>query len=363
MRKIKVKLKKNGYHVVISNDLKAFAGSLLKYDFSKIVILTSKNIARQHLKQLSGVLKGKGLKYEVIYIPDGERAKTLSTAGKLYSSLLKAKLDRKSGLIAFGGGVVGDICGFVASTYMRGIGFIQLPTTLLAQVDAAIGGKTAVNLPDGKNIVGTFYQPELVWSSTDFLYTLPRIEWLNGFAEVIKYGIIMNKGFFEFLERSISYPPGKRDIDKIVYISSMSKAWIVSEDEKETSGIREILNFGHTFGHVLESCSGYKGVKHGQAVSIGMVFASIMAEELKMFSEKDRVVNLLTRAGLPVTLPGPLPGKKWEQILFSDKKFRKGVARFVLPVKIGKVKVVDGISLPLIRKVVKKMEEGLKTKD
>ncbi|MFH1283043.1 MAG: 3-dehydroquinate synthase [bacterium] len=359
MKKIIIKLENSRYPVIISSDMRAFAKTVASYKLSKIAVITNKNIAKHHLRSLLSVLKKESIRCDVLHVPDGEKYKNIKTVEDICSALLKLKFDRKSGLISFGGGVIGDLCGFAASTFMRGIRFFQLPTTLLAQVDASIGGKTGVNLKQGKNMVGTFYQPELVWSNTEFLNTLPSKEWLNGFAEVVKYGVIIKKDYFEFLEKNLKLKMNKKIIDHIVYVSSLCKADVVMRDEKEIKGIREILNFGHTFGHLLESYFGYRVVQHGEAVSLGMVFACYIARKKGIFSETNRLINLLRRVNLPVVLPKRLVGSRWQEIMYSDKKFQNGIAKFVLPERIGKVRIVSGISKAALQNIINKMNADI----
>ncbi len=281
--------------------------------------------------------------------------------------MLKEKVERFSPLIAFGGGVIGDLAGFVAATFLRGIPLVQVPTTLVAQVDSSIGGKVAVNLPEGKNLVGAFYQPSLVWIDLKVLKTLPLSELRNGLAEVIKYAIINNGhligdlpgrhgGFFPYLEKNLS---DIRHLSSdiwiyIVYHSCRVKAKIVEKDEREETGLRRILNFGHTFGHALETVTKYRVYKHGEAISLGMVLATKIAQELKLVEPEitKRIVDLLERVGLPTKWPKKYKFQKIYPYLEYDKKVVQEKINFVLPVKIGKVIIRDDVPKSIIRKVL-----------
>ncbi|MCK4249385.1 MAG: 3-dehydroquinate synthase, partial [Candidatus Omnitrophica bacterium] len=257
-------------------------------------------------------------------------------------------------ILSLSGGVIGDLSGFVAATYMRGIAYVQVPTTLLAQVDSSVGGKTGVNLLRGKNLVGAFYQPRLVYIDTDVLKTLSDDELKAGLAEVVKYGVIRDKKLFEYLEENIDKILKKDPamLEHIIACSCRIKAEVVSEDEKE-SGLRAILNYGHTIGHAIEATSGYGMYKHGQAVAIGMVYAGRIALKLEMISQEalQRQTDLLKKIGLPVELPDMDLTKITEAILL-DKKIEADKIRFILPQRIGKVIIHPDISLDLTKEVL-----------
>jgi 3-dehydroquinate synthase len=265
------------------------------------------------------------------------------------------RLERESIIVGLGGGVIGDLAGYVAATFMRGLPIVQVPTTFLAQVDSSVGGKVAVNLPEGKNLVGSFYQPFLVYIDLAVLKTLPVEEMEAGMAEVIKYGIILDKNFFEYLEENI----GKlRELDlevleRVVARCCKFKAGVVEKDERE-KGLRSILNFGHTLGHALEALTDYKKYKHGEAVAIGMVGACRIAQEMGMFKkeERDRIENLIEKAGLPGRIGVKLSVDDIIQILSLDKKVRAGKVRFVLPERMGKVVVRNDVPEDIVRSVV-----------
>ncbi|GAC1618152.1 MAG: 3-dehydroquinate synthase [Candidatus Acidiferrum sp.] len=287
-------------------------------------------------------------------LEDAESAKNLGTVELAARSLIRSGADRKSLLVAVGGGVVGDVAGFVAAGYLRGIALMQVPTTLVAQVDSSIGGKTGVNLPEGKNLFGAFYPPRLVLIDPNLLKTLPAREFRGGLAEVIKYGVISDPALFSFLEQSMSLVQ-QRDpvvLDYIIRRSAEIKARVVSKDERE-SGLREILNFGHTFAHALETLTGYRHFQHGEAVAWGMMCAAKLGQEVGITPPDDvsRIVTLIRRLE-------PLPS--WPRVsslaminaMRSDKKSLAGKIRFVLSPKIGKAKSYDSVSLHAVERVL-----------
>jgi len=308
-------------------------------------VLTDQN-CQKYARPVENGLRAAGTPIHRIVLPPGEVQKSLATAGRIHQQMAKAGLDRKSALYAVGGGVITDLGGFVASTYMRGIRVHLFPTTLLGQVDAAIGGKTAVNLPQGKNLVGTFYQPASVFCDPSVLKTLPPREYVSGLGEVVKYGIIRDAELFATIEKNIegirSRDPGV--LDEIVYRCVAIKADVVTKDEKE-SGERAILNYGHTIGHALEAAGGYKLLQHGEAVSIGMEAEAILSMELgiaplELLAAQNRLLKL---CGLPTRVK-KMPEKKVLAALKLDKKNVSGRTRFVLPEAIGKVRW--GVEVP-----------------
>jgi len=282
-----------------------------------------------------------GFEPVLITVPAGESAKSLKSVQSCYDQLALHKLERKSFIVALGGGVVGDLAGFVAATYLRGIPFVQVPTTLLAQVDSSVGGKTGVNLKAGKNLVGAFYQPRLVLCDLDALKPLPEREFRAGLAEIIKYGIIADAKLFARLERDLPKIL-KRDskaLSEIIARCCEIKAEIVSQDETE-SGLRAILNFGHTIGHAIENSSGYGKFLHGEAISIGQVAAATLSHKIFGLSERDveRIENLFKRAGLPVQIKlNSTQRKKLFNAMKLDKKVSGGEIKFVLAKRIGRV--------------------------
>jgi 3-dehydroquinate synthase len=290
-------------------------------------------------------------------VPDKENSKSLRLVKSLYSRLLNHGLDRTSCIVGFGGGVIGDLAGFVAATYMRGVPLVQIPTTLLAQVDSAIGGKVAIDLPQGKNLVGVFYQPKLVISDVETLQTLPTKELKSGLAEVVKYGVISDHLLFEILEKDFNkvLQRDKKILLEIVKRCTKIKAKIVEKDETE-KGRRVILNFGHTLGHAIETVTNYK-YKHGEAIAIGMVFAANLAVKVGMLDrgEAERIASLLYNIGLPVEISlSRSKISKIIKIIGHDKKMREGKLRFVLPESIGRV-VYQDIPLPILKRELLKI--------
>lgn len=303
----------------------------------KTLIVTNPMLKRLYGRKVTDALSKKTSVFWTV-LPAGESSKNLDTVRRLYEKCVSAKLDRNSAIVALGGGVVGDIAGFAASTIYRGIKFVQIPTTLLAMVDSSIGGKVGVDLPSGKNLVGSFWQPELIFADTEFLKTLPEKEIVNGLAEVIKYGVISDAPLFRYLEKTNLK---KIDWHYIVERCAVIKAAVVEKDEMERKGIREILNFGHTVGHAIESLTKYKKYTHGEAVAIGMVYECILAEKLTGFGATARVRNLIDLCGLPVDAGRLLSSSEIMRAIAMDKKVRDGKIRIVLPAGIGKPKFLD----------------------
>ncbi|MBF0343965.1 MAG: 3-dehydroquinate synthase [Nitrospirae bacterium] len=345
METVLVSLGKRSYDIVIGQDILDAVGPRLKeYGFSKkIALVSNQTVFNLYGERVMNSVKAAGFDLSHILIPDGEEYKDMQWVNYILSELLKEGLDRKSALMALGGGVIGDITGFAASIYMRGIGYVQIPTTLLSQVDSSVGGKTGVNHTLGKNMIGTFYQPRLVWIDIDTLKTLPWRQRLSGLAEVIKYGVIWDAGFFQYLldktDEILSSIP-----DNLIYIIKRScqiKAEVVSEDETE-SGLRAILNYGHTVGHAIESITGYRKFLHGEAVAMGMYAAASLARSLSMLEPDDltRIKNILELYRLPVKVPTKISRKGLLELMYHDKKTISGELRFVLPNKIGGVSVV-----------------------
>jgi len=357
MSKIKVDLKERSYDIQVgANNLAELGGIIEKNKWGKDVFIITDPIVNE--------LYGDVLRIEV---PRGERNKCLRSAASLYTKLVTHSAHRDSLIVALGGGVIGDLAGFVAATYMRGVDYLQVPTTLLAQVDAAIGGKTGVNHPRCKNMIGAFYQPKLVFSDVQTLTTLPAREICTGLAEVVKYGVIEDADFFKFLEanskhlntKAFASPDTLRASLKVWQIivteSAKIKARVVKEDERE-GGLRMILNFGHTIGHTLESLTQYEAYNHGEAVAIGMVAAAKIANRTTNFSAESvaRLVELLEKLGLPTKVDG-LPIRKVLKALEVDKKVIAGKLKFVLPEKIGKVVIKDDLSLTEIKLALKEI--------
>ncbi|MGA2193334.1 MAG: 3-dehydroquinate synthase [Nitrospirota bacterium] len=302
-------------------------------------VITNDKVAPLYGDSTVESLKSAGLSPELLVIPDGEEHKTLESASRAYDWLTMRRFDRTCALVALGGGVIGDLTGFVAATYLRGVPFVQVPTTLLSQVDSSVGGKTGVNHKLGKNMIGAFYQPVHVLADIDTLGTLPMEEFLSGMAEVIKYGVISDADFFEYIERNRGEILRKEPeaLTHIIRRSCEIKASVVGRDERE-SGLRAILNFGHTVGHAVEALSNYTGYRHGEAVSIGMVAAARLAKNTGLCGPDvpERIEALLEAYGLPVKMPEFAPASVLDAI-GHDKKAEGGKVKMVLPRRIGEV--------------------------
>ena len=328
--------------------------SKLTFD-TKVAVVTNPTVAGYHLQTLLAHIEAPQL--EVITVPDGEEYKTLETVETILDELFKHKFDRKSLLIAFGGGVIGDMTGFTASLYQRGIDFIQVPTTLLSQVDASVGGKTGVNNQYGKNLIGAFYQPKAVYIDPAFLKTLPSREFAAGVAEIVKMAVMFDKNYFEFL--TTADLTDEEVLKETIRRSVELKAWVVNQDEKE-AGIRAVLNYGHTFGHVVENETGYTTYLHGEAVAIGMVMANALAVELGLLSEAEaeRIKALLEKSSLPVTYEIRDVDDFYEHF-FLDKKSANNRIKFILPQGIGGHKIVSDIDETVVKNVLRKF--GVRT--
>ena len=331
-----VNLEDNSYPIFIgegaSLSLENFDGYIAGKD---IAIITNEVVAPLYLNEISDLFSNRNV---IEYIlPDGEQEKKLKTVHKIIDRLMEAGFGRDSTLIALGGGVVGDITGFTASIFMRGINFIQIPTTLLAQVDASVGGKTAVNHKSGKNLIGSFYQPQCVICDSIFLATLEATEISAGLAEIIKYGLIFDSEFFQWLQKNMQQilSNDRAAVDYVIQRSCAIKAEIVAQDEKEQS-VRALLNFGHTFGHAIEKLTGYGNWTHGDAVAVGMVLAARLSENMSLITPEDvqNIEEILTAANLPISLPNIDPAELLAAMQ-SDKKVKDRNIQLVLLKNIG----------------------------
>lgn len=363
MNVVTVELPQQSYEIVIAtgglNDLGTWMGGSESHPIKsgkKVLVVSNPAIFRQYGERSLFSLKQAGFEVASCILPAGERYKTLASLQKVYDTALENHLERSSTIVALGGGVVGDMAGFAAATWLRGINFVQVPTSLLAMVDASIGGKTGVNHPQGKNLIGAFHQPRLVLIDPQVLSTLPAREFRAGMAEVIKYGVIWDAELFVQLEAAKRLDQQRYVSDELLQMiltrSCQAKAHVVSKDEKE-AGLRAILNYGHTIGHAVESLTGYRLVNHGEAVAIGMVAAGQIAVELGLWSQEaaQRQLALIQKSGLPTQIP---PGLDIEAILVSlqsDKKVEAGKVRFVLPTQIGAAVVTDQVSAAVIRQL------------
>jgi 3-dehydroquinate synthase len=354
MKKIRLPLGRASYTIVIGSRVLSAAGARIKAlgAGTDAIIITNSRIARLYAAALKSSLARQNISSRIILVPDTERAKSIDMARRILERIAARDTLRKTFIIALGGGVVGDLAGFVASLYKRGIPFVQIPTTLLAQVDSAIGGKTAVDLPIAKNLAGTFYQPRIVLSDVDVLASLPRRQIANGLAEIIKYGVIKEAALFAYLERNFPGILGRdrRMLAHIIDRSSRIKAAVVAKDEYDVKGVRAILNFGHTIGHAIETASGYSGrYTHGEAIALGMIVASDIALALGIMalSDRNRIEALIRNCGLPTLMRG-VQLSDIKKAFLHDKKFTNRKNRFVLPTKIGSVRIVEGIPEKII---------------
>ncbi|POZ60743.1 3-dehydroquinate synthase [Chromobacterium alticapitis] len=320
----------------------------------KVAIVSNETVAPLYLARLRQALEARGVQCLSVTLPDGESHKNWQTLNLIFDALLSGNAERKTTLLALGGGVIGDMTGFAAACYQRGAPFIQIPTTLLAQVDSSVGGKTAINHPLGKNMIGAFYQPKAVIADMDLLATLPDRELSAGLAEVIKYGLLGDAGFLAWLEANMAKLRA-RDSAALQYAVKRScemKAAIVAEDEKE-NGVRALLNLGHTFGHAIEASLGYGAWLHGEAVAAGMVLAAAASAELGWLSQDavDRVRRLIEAAGLPTRSPR-MPLEQWLAQMAHDKKVEAGTIRFVLLRELGQAVIQPGLETSLLERIL-----------
>ena len=343
MTTLTVDLGERSYPIYIDGGLLGQAELLQQHiPGNSALIVSNETVAPLYLEKTQSMLSG--LKHQSVILPDGEKYKNLEVLNQIYDALLRNRFDRNTTVIALGGGVVGDMAGFAAASYQRGVHLIQIPTTLLSQVDSSVGGKTGVNHALGKNMIGAFYQPRAVIADTNTLDTLPDRELSAGIAEVIKYGLISNIDFFVWLEKNMQALLGrdKKALNYAIEISCQSKADIVAADERE-SGQRALLNLGHTFGHAIENGMGYGEWLHGEAVATGMCMATIMSNQMGWMSDEEtsRTINLIEQAKLPTKAPATMSTEKFLQLMSVDKKVLDGVLRLVLMKGIGQSLVTD----------------------
>ena len=353
MRVLNVNLEDRSYPIYIGTDVSLDNELYSKHiKTKKIALITNEQIADLYLSEISQTLNSFDLK--TLILPEGETEKNLETVGKAVEFLSNNGIDRDSSIIAFGGGVIGDITGFVASSYMRGIKFLQVPTTLLAQVDSSVGGKTGVNISRGKNLIGAFYQPSAVIADTKYLNSLEPKRLSEGLAEVIKYGLIRDEDFFVWLSKNTSRILALEPevMAHLIERCCQIKAEIVSEDEREGS-IRAILNYGHTFGHAIESLTDYSVYTHGEAVSIGMVMAASMAERMGMLSKDDKkdIINILESVNLPTEKPS-LNSNDFLKSMKRDKKAQDGEIRLILLEGIGRAIISNDYPNEILMKTI-----------
>jgi len=357
MKSVSVPLKTNAYNIVIGENILSKLGNRLKaLKIGKdAVIITNPAINKYHGKVLIAGLKRNGFSVKVLEVPPGERSKSANSAFRLIEAIARYDSYKKVFIIAFGGGVIGDLAGYVAAAYKRGIPYVQVPTTLLAQVDSAIGGKVGIDLAVGKNLVGAFYQPVIVWSDVSVLSTLTKRQLRNGLAEVVKYGIIADRTFFKYVETNykkvLNCDP--KALAYVVDRSSRIKKNVVVSDEKEVKGTRAILNFGHTIGHAIEAAGKYNRYHHGESITLGMRVAADISRQKKLCKASDvtSLNSLLTSIGLPQRIQ-KIKTVDIFRHMKHDKKFLSGKNRFVLMTRIGAVKILEGISLSVIKKAI-----------
>jgi 3-dehydroquinate synthase len=360
MKIIKVKLGERTYEIIIGNRILGGLGKhiqRLKIGDSAYII-TNAFLKRKYGKILISALNKNKISYKFRLIPDSERSKSIILASCIIQDLVGFDKNKRVFIIALGGGVVGDLAGFIASIYKRGVPYIQIPTTLLAQVDSSIGGKTAVDTQEAKNIIGAFYQPRLVLSDISLLSSLNLRQLRAGLAEVIKYAAIENRQLFSYLEKNHQkiLSKEKKSLEFIVSRCSAIKAKVVEKDEKEKKGLRTILNFGHTLGHAIEAASNYKKYNHGEAITLGMLIAADISIRLKLLKDSrilGRIEKLIFKVGLPIKIKG-ISLRSIIKSHYHDKKFRGTKNRLVLLKDLGKVKVVTGVPLEIIKEALKK---------
>jgi len=361
MENVKLNLRKkmdNSYEILIGSKLLSKIPAELKKRKlgNKYLIISDSNVNKLYGQRLLSLMKKSGLKCDLVSFKAGEQSKTIETFGKLLQQAQDLGLDRRSAIIALGGGVVGDVAGFVAASYMRGINYIQVPTSLLAMVDSSVGGKVAVDLPTGKNIVGSFYQPKKVFIDVNLLKTLPRKEVLCGLAEMIKHGLIADKKLFVDINNNLDGIKGLEEqvLIKLIKRSCQIKAAVVSKDEKE-SGLRKMLNYGHTIGHAIETLTGYKKISHGEAIAMGMIVEGAIANELGMLSNDEFILqnSVIINSGLSKKIP-KLNKDMIIKELKKDKKVVSGEIEFVLLKGIGKAVFGVKVQNKIIKKALEK---------
>lgn len=356
MKRIDMQFENTAYPIIIDKGWEATLSKIPSNIFSKkVLIISDTNVGPLYSNEIIKALSENDIGIRTILIDPGESSKTIEKAMDIYTTALNFRMDRDSLFIALGGGVVGDLAGFTASTYMRGVPYLQIPTSLLAQVDSSVGGKTAVNHPLGKNMIGSFYQPKGVLINTDTLKSLPVRQISTGLAEVIKYGVIADKNLFSYLEENIEkvFSFDDKVLNHIIYKSCTIKAKIVAQDEKD-KGIRGILNFGHTIGHAIEAETSFTEYTHGESVAIGMVAEAELAQLLGLIDKGivDRLKNLLLKAKLPIKLPN-IDTDRLIKHMQRDKKNKIGKIVFVLPTKLGRVEMFDNIEYVRLAQILK----------
>jgi 3-dehydroquinate synthase len=362
METLSLKLGTRTCNILIGHGLVGSTGKLLSGSRpgQKFAIITNPKVNSLFGEHVAHGLDASGYDQLIFEVADSETAKTLDSAKRLYKELSDNNFDRDSCIIGLGGGVVGDLAGFIAATYMRGIDLVHIPTTLLAQVDSAIGGKAGVNLPEGKNLVGAFHQPLMVISDIDTLKTLPDEDFRSGLAEVVKYGVLSDPALFEKVENELDDILNRNEkiLTDIVTTCSSIKAKLVEEDEHD-HGTRLMLNYGHTLGHALEAATGYTGFRHGGAVAIGMLFAARLSVKLGLLkdAEMQRITDAISSSGLPTSIAKRMDTETILKFMYADKKNKGGKIRFVLPTCIGDAVISDAAGPELVRTTLEEMKK------
>ena len=358
METVRVNLGPRSYDIVLTTANAAGAGPFARASAprSTLAVIVSDQNVQAHAEAVAAALAASEFRTRVVILPPGEEQKSLANAALLYDRLAELAADRQTLITAVGGGVTGDLAGFVASTYNRGLPLLMVPTTLLAMVDSSVGGKVGVNHPRGKNLIGAFHQPAGVWLDTAFLGSLPEREFRSGLAEVVKYGVILDAEFFESLEQStaeiLAREPGR--LQTMIARCCRLKADVVEQDEREESGLRAVLNYGHTFAHAFEAIGGYGAWLHGEAVAAGMICASRLAERIGLVDAEltERQRRLLTAFGLPTEPRPEWPAEPLIEAMRRDKKAKAGSLRFILPTRLGRVSLFDDVPESLVREVL-----------
>jgi 3-dehydroquinate synthase len=362
-KRLRVELGERSYEIVAGAGLLGQAGRLLQERglAGKALVVTNTTVAQFYLESLAASIRKAGFETVTLILPDGEEYKTLAQVEKVYDTAVKERLERSSVIVALGGGVIGDLTGFAAASYLRGVHFVQVPTTLLAQVDSAVGGKVGVNHREGKNLIGAFYQPALVITDLLTLKTLAEREFRAGLAEVIKHALIMDTGLYHLLSNRIREVQNREPgiLEEVVLQACTVKLRVVEEDEQE-QGLRAILNYGHTIGHALEAESGYGVFRHGEAVAIGMAGAALISETSGFCpaGTHGKTVAILQRYGLPVAIPREYTAQALYRRMLLDKKVRQKRVRFVLPRRIGEVLITEDVPETVVIDTLRRLGAG-----
>ena len=358
METVRVNLGPRSYDIRLAHSAPSELGPFVRRCVPKsaAALVVADANTEPHGRAVETAIQSAGLSTGFVAVPAGETSKSQAELTRLYDALYDLAADRQTAVAAVGGGVVGDLAGFAAATYNRGLPLVMVPTSLLAMVDSSVGGKTGVNHPRGKNLIGAFHQPAGVWIDTAYLDTLPEREYRSGLAEVVKYGVILDAAFFEYLERHFRAVACRlpKELAHVVTRSCQLKAQVVEQDEYETTGLRAVLNYGHTFAHAFETVGGYGAWLHGEAVAAGMTCASRLAEKLGLIdaTTTERQTHLLTEFGLPTAVKPGWNTDELVAVMRRDKKAAAGKLRFILPTKIGEVKLVGDVAESVVRDVL-----------